>query len=272
MQREDQQANNQFDRHKFLGGNAQEQIGAYTIGIVGLGGGGSHIVQQLAHIGFQNYVIYDFDKVSFSNLNRLVGATIQDAKNEEQKTIVAERLIRGLQPNAFIRSHQARWQDEPEDLKTCQLIFGAVDTYLGRKELEECCRRYLSILVDIGMDVHTGSDGIPVIGGQVIVSAPGGRCMRCVDFLTDAKLAQEQALYGGIGSRPQVVWSNGVLASTAISMAMSLITGWTGNQEHCLYLVYDGNRMTVKPNRAIATDRESCTHFPLDGVGPVVFN
>lgn len=271
MQREDQ-ANSQFDRQKFLGGNAQEQIGAYTVGIVGLGGGGSHIIQQLAHIGFQNYVIYDFDKVSYSNLNRLVGATVDDAENAREKTVVAERIIRGLQPNAVIRSHQKRWQDEPEDLKTCQLIFGAVDTYLGRKELEECTRRYLATLVDIGMDVHTGNDGIPVIGGQIIVSAPGGLCMRCVGFLTESKLAQEQALYGGIGSRPQVVWSNGVLASTAVSMAMSLISGWTGNQDSCLYLVYDGNRMTVKPNRAIETIQESCKHFPIDAVGPVILS
>ncbi|MDQ5936895.1 MAG: molybdopterin-synthase adenylyltransferase [Cyanobacteriota bacterium erpe_2018_sw_21hr_WHONDRS-SW48-000092_B_bin.40] len=269
MMSEDNVAN-RFDRQKFLGGNAQEQITAFTVGVVGLGGGGSHLIQQLAHVGFQHYVLYDFDTVSFTNLNRLVGATVEDAEKKEKKVKVAERLIKGLQPNAIIRSHQSRWQDEPEDLKTCQLIFGALDTYLGRKELEECSRRYLMTLVDIGMDVHTGQDGIPIIGGQAIISAPGGLCMRCMGFLTDEKLAQEQALYGGIGSRPQVVWSNGVLASTAISMAMNLISGWTGAAEQSLYLIYDGNRMTVKPNRAVYSIQEPCSHFPPEAVGPVI--
>jgi len=65
---------NRYDRQSFLGSDSQIKIEACTIGVVGLGGGGSHIVQQLAHIGFQNYVLYDVDVVQETNLNRLIGA------------------------------------------------------------------------------------------------------------------------------------------------------------------------------------------------------
>lgn len=258
-----------FDRQKFLGGEAQDRISEITVGIVGLGGGGSHIVQQLAHIGFQKYVIYDADTVSFSNLNRLVGATLDDARNNRKKVLVAERQILGLSPDAEVHCHQQRWQDAPDDLKVCHIAFGCVDSYGARQELEDFCRRYLVTLIDIGMDIVTGADGIPVIGGQIIVSSPGMACMRCMGFLTPEKLAQEQALYGGIGGKPQVVWSNGVLASTAVGIAVDKISSWTGSMGPYPYLLYDGNKMSVKPNRAIESLNGTCPHFPPDAVGPI---
>jgi hypothetical protein len=49
------------------------------------GSRGSHIVQQLAHIGFQRYVIYDTGVVEESNLNRLVRAKSRDVSVETPK-------------------------------------------------------------------------------------------------------------------------------------------------------------------------------------------
>jgi len=50
----------------------------------------------------------------------------------------------------------------------------------GRRELEIACRRYLMHYIDIGVDVH-GEDR-PGIGGQVMLSSPGGPCMTCMGF------------------------------------------------------------------------------------------
>jgi hypothetical protein len=36
----------------------------------------------------------------------------------------------------------------------------------------------------------------------------------------------EAEKYGAAGSRPQVVWPNGVLASTAVGLAVQLLTPW----------------------------------------------
>ena len=46
---------------RFSGNKSQEIISKTKVGIIGLGGGGSHIAQQLAHVGFQNYVLIDPD-------------------------------------------------------------------------------------------------------------------------------------------------------------------------------------------------------------------
>jgi molybdopterin/thiamine biosynthesis adenylyltransferase len=70
----------QNNRQSFLGESLDDVLENCLIGIVGLGGGGSQIVQQLAHIGFKHYVLYDYDEIEDTNLNRLVGATKLDVE------------------------------------------------------------------------------------------------------------------------------------------------------------------------------------------------
>jgi molybdopterin-synthase adenylyltransferase len=258
-----------FTRQSFLGLDSEERIARCTVGVPGLGGGGSHIIQQLAHIGFQRFVIYDGDVVEESNLNRLVGATAIDVPAETPKLHIAKRMIFGLQPHARVKGFACRWQDNPEPLRECQIVLGCVDSYQGRYELEVACRRYLAHYIDIGMDVH--GDDPPVIGGQVILSSPGGLCMRCMGFLTDSKLTEEAARYGKAGHRPQVVWPNGVLASTAIGLAVDLVTGWTRRALPYAYLVYDGNKGTVKESATLRNlNIAACPHFSNIDVGDPV--
>jgi hypothetical protein len=258
-----------YSRQSFLGPDSEARISRCTIGLAGLGGGGSHIVQQLAHIGFQRYVIYDDDLVEDSNLNRLVGAKSIDALAGTPKLHVAKMMIYGLQPTAIIKGFACKWQDNPEPLRQCQIVFGCVDSYQGRHELEVVCRRYLMHYIDIGMDVH-GTEK-PVIGGQVILSSPGGICMRCMGFLTDERLAQEAARYGKAGPRPQVVWPNGVLASTAVGLAVDLVTNWTRRGRTHAYLSYDGNQATMKESITLRNLKvTACPHFPANEVGDPV--
>ena len=258
-----------YSRQSFLGPNAEDLIARCTVAIPGLGGGGSHIVQQLAHIGFQNYVLYDDDGVEESNLNRLIGAKAVDALAATPKLHLAKMMIYGLQPNANVRAFACRWQEHPEPMRDSQIVFGCVDSYKGREEIEIACRRYLMHYIDVGMDVH-GTER-PVIGGQILLSCPGGLCMRCMGFLTDEKLAQEAARYGNVGARPQVVWPNGVLASTAVGLAMDLVTNWTQKRRPHAYLVYDGNEATVNPSATLRNLKiDVCPHFSMDDVGDPV--
>lgn len=256
-------------RQSFLGAHSETAVSTTTVGVVGLGGGGSHVVQQFAHVGFRNFVLYDDDVVEDTNLNRLVGANLIDVLSETRKLQVAKRIIYGLEPDAQIEAYACRWQERPEPLRSCHIVVGCIETYKGREELEIACRRYLVHYVDIGMDVHGGEP--PVIGGQVIQSSPGGSCMRCMGFLTDEKLAQEARKYGKAGGKPQVVWPNGVLASSAVGLAVDLVTGWTGRRRQHGYLVYDGNEATVKESHTIRNLGETpCPHFETQMIGDPV--
>jgi hypothetical protein len=176
-----------------------------------------------------------------------------------------------LRGNANIDAYNCKWQDNPEPLLGCDIIFGCVDGFSQRRELESCARRYLIPLIDIGMDVHCIGGEPPRMGGQAILSMPGGPCMFCLGFLNEQVLAQEGERYGDAGERPQVVWPNGVLASSAVGIAVDLLTDWTRSLRDVVYLEYDGNKGTLKPHvRLEYLEERSCAHYPSDQVGDPV--
>jgi molybdopterin-synthase adenylyltransferase len=253
-------------RQGFLGAKSTEVLANTFAGIVGNCGGGSHVAQQLAHVGIGHFVLIDPDVTEAPNLNRMIGSIPQDAIDQLPKTAVIERMIRAINPAADITTLNSRWQECAIELRSCDVVFGCVDGYMTRSELEGYCRRFLLPYIDIGMDVTQFTDMFAVTG-QVMTSLPSRACLRCMGFLTETLLAQEATRYGDAGARPQVVWPNGVLASVAVGISMRLLCPWN-REPVCPYLMYDGNRQTLIPSPRLAhIDLRSCRHFPQAGVG-----
>ncbi len=256
-------------RQSFLGKRSDEIFARATVGILGLCGGGSHIAQQLAHVGFQNFRLFDPDFVEEPNLNRMVGSRPSDVLGKRQKTDVIRDLILQIRPGASIELIPEKWQERHIALRDCTLVFGCVDSFGQRDELEAYCRRYLLPYIDIGMDVHESVDGKFSITGQVITSLPGYPCMRCTGFITDERVAKEAERYGAVGNRPQVIWPNGVLASTAVGIGVSLLTPWS-TQLLVPFIEYDGNRHELRPSSVLTVLRgRTCPHYPAAAVGDV---
>jgi ThiF family len=270
--RERTRASDRYDRQSFLGTNAEAIIGDTKVGIIGLGGGGSHLTQQLAHVGFRNFVLCDPDRISESNLNRLVGATLIDVRKKALKVAIAERNIRRLHTQVRVTAQGSKWEDATDDLIGCNLILGCVDSFCTRRDLEAFCRRHLIPYIDVGMDVMKSDDDHFEIFGQVILSMPGNPCMHCMGFLNDSVLALEAQNYGAAGTRPQVVWSNGLLCSAAVGIVVDLITDWSHVCRGPVYLSFRGSQLTLQEdNRLSAVRRLSCQHFPLFQAGDPVF-
>ena len=294
-----------LDRQSFLGPHGDVILEAATVGIVGLGGGGSHVVQQAAHLGIGGYVNVDPQDIDVTNTNRLVGGTLADACGrparhrlfrsfrrivryltrlaggtldyvdcERSKVGIGARVVRGLNPDARIVSVCGRWQSATERLKSADVIVGALDSFGERDELERFTRRYLIPYIDIGMDVHpcSGNKGF-LVSGQVVLSTPGGPCLRCCGLITDGRLKEEARRYGAAGGRPQVVWSNGVLASAATGLLTQLLTPWYPNPPSFVYLEYDGNRGTLsRSQRMKILEGQPCRHHPSDETGDPRFD
>lgn len=255
---------NSVSRQSFLGLKAPVAFEEQRIGIIGLCGGGSHIAQQLAHIGFNQLILCDFDHVEDTNLTRMIGSRPSDAQSREKKTNVIRRMVADINPNALMNLIESRWQEQAELLRSCSVIFGCVDSLTARDELERFCRRYLIPYIDLGMDVHQINDWY-AISGQVAISLPNQPCMRCMGVLRDEEIAKEHARYGAAGGRPQVVWPNGVLASAAVAQYMSLILPWGKNQIPSLLLEYDGNRQFIRESVKLSyLENHPCSHYPHD--------
>lgn len=261
-----------LQRQSFLGPESDRILEAATIGVVGLGGGGSHVVQQLNHLGVGGMVLVDPDRVEDTNTNRLIGATLQDVQEKAFKTDIAERMVRGLQPDCRLTLIADSWHAAIEPLRNCDVVVGAVDSFAVRDELERFNRANLIPYIDIGMDVHSLPGGEYLISGQVILSLPDDPCLHCFGVLTEERLRQEAQRYGQAGSRPQVVWPNGVLASAAVGMVVQLLTPWHRIDRAGIYLEYDGNWGTVMQSPRLKRVKLPCLHHLAEGRGDPFFD
>jgi hypothetical protein len=257
-----------FDRQSFLGKNATLLFENIRVGLVGLGGGGSHVAQQLAHLGVVHFTLFDYDHVEDTNHNRLIGSYFTDIASASAKTKVAKRLIKKINPRAQVQIVNSRWEEKPEELQVCDIVMGGVDTYQDRGQLEAECRRYLIPYLDIGMDIYKDPGGSYQLSGQLILSAPEGPCLRCMGFITEAKSA---AKYGATGGRPQVIWPNGLLASSAIGIFVDLVTGWSKIPDRLVYMAYDGNTGLISNHIRLSFTPETCEHYSLSQLGKPKF-
>ncbi len=262
-----------YSRQSFLGENSDDIFSGLCVGIIGLGGGGSHIAQQLAHLGVKNFVLADNDQIEDTNLNRLIGGTSQDVLDGASKVDVLSRLIKGVSPDATISAQPTKWQEVADMLRDCDCIFGCVDSLSERHQLESFSRRFVIPYIDIGIDIFNTDKGF-YITGQVARSVSGGPCLRCLNILNDQNISQEALLYGSAGSKPQVVWSNGVVASSAVGMFVEMFTDWHQGTQIIACLDYDGNKNTVEVSNRMkipcVMDGE-CEHYPNDTVGDPFF-
>lgn len=264
--------NTRHSRQSFLGDYSEKVLRQSRIGVIGLCGGGSHIAQQLAHIGIGQIVVADFDHVDAPNLNRMVGSCPNDAESKRLKNDVIREHILRINPNAKVMT-VGRWQESGDLIRTCNIAIGCVDSFTARDELERFNRRFLVPYVDIGMDVHQLSSGFG-ISGQVALSIPGGHCLWCHGILTQERLAQEQRNYGAAGGKPQVIWPNGVLASIAVGHAISLLLPWNTDLPMSSLIEYDGNRHITRTGARLQFLRdEPCAHYKGEGsVGDPFFS
>lgn len=260
------------DRQSFLGDGSEHTLKNAKVGIVGLGGGGSHVAQQLAHIGVANYVLVDPDHIEESNLNRLVGGTLEDVAKGILKVRIAERVIRQVVLNPKIETFAKPWQEVADSLKGCDVIIGGIDSVIAKDDLDRFCRRFLIPYIDMGMDVHKVG-GRFLIAGQVVLTTPNAPCLRCMGIVTEESLAAEARNYGAAGGLPQVIWPNGVLASTAVGLFTQLICPWHDKVPSSAYLEYDGNKHTIAPSKSLALiQSQPCPHFYPNEAGEAMFD
>lgn len=262
-----------FSRQSFLGPKSEETLAGARVAIIGAGGGGSHIAQQLAHLGVGNFRLVDPDRIESSNLNRLVTGTHDDVDVKRAKVRILENAIRAIRPWAGVTVAEAKWQEADALIRDAHVIFGCVDGYRQRMNLERAARRYGVPLIDIGMDVAEIEGGYAV-SGQMIVSLPGHPCMTCMGFLTQDKLDKEEDGYGAAGHNPQVVWANGVLASLAVGAFVQMTSPWCGAPQSSQWLEFDGNAQTVSPSRLPKYSVGGpCPHFDgPDDIGDPFFD
>jgi hypothetical protein len=178
-----------------FGAAGQHALRAMTVAIVGVGGGGSLLVQTLAHLGVGRIILVDFDRVDTSNLSRLVGATPADARRRRLKVDVARRLIRSIDSDIEViaTTGDVTYVEDARVLLDADFIFSATDTQFARFAVNAICHQYLIPGAQVGAKVVADEAG--AIQLAYAMHRPidlAGACLECGGAIDPEALRREQ--------------------------------------------------------------------------------
>ncbi|MGH9428743.1 MAG: HesA/MoeB/ThiF family protein, partial [Terriglobia bacterium] len=92
-----------FDRNtRFFGDEGQARLRTTHVTVVGIGGLGTHVVQQLAFLGVGVMTLIDDEELDETNRNRYIGSRADDPMPGTPKTLIGERLIRSIDPSVGV--------------------------------------------------------------------------------------------------------------------------------------------------------------------------
>ena len=251
-------SNTRFDRNiLFFGREGQERLSDANVAVVGIGGLGSHVVQQLALLGVGRLILIDSEELDDTNRNRYIGARHDDPVPGTPKVAIGQRLAHEINPQInvlAIAQPLANYLSFQAIISESNLVFGCLDNDGTRLILNELCLAYDKPYFDLasGIDVKEGR-----YGGRVCVRWNGIGCLVChelldpaeagMDLLSDKQRKNREAIYGmPVGSLaaagPSVVSINGVVASLGVTEFMLAVSGIRDPRG---VLTYDGNRGVV---------------------------
>jgi len=122
-----------FDRNvRAFGAAIQQTLGDLTIGIVGCGGTGSAVAEQLVRLGVRHLILVDPDQISETNVTRVYGSMASDVGNP--KVQVLEQHLKRIAPALRCEMIQSMvtLRTTARRLAGCDVIFGCTDDNAGR--------------------------------------------------------------------------------------------------------------------------------------------
>lgn len=245
-----------FDRNERLfGREGQEALREARVAVFGVGGLGTHVVQQLALLGIGALHLVDHEELSHTNRNRYIGTWHDDPIPGFPKVDLGERLVKLIDPEIMVHKLHEAFPSEAglEVLRAADYVFGCFDNDGVRFVLNEACQAYAKLLVDLASDVPEEGR----YGGRVTIVQGEGGCLYCRDVLDEddvrrflsspEALENEAAVYGVrremLGEAgPSVVSINGVVASLGVTEFLVCATGMRPPARH---LTYRGHLGTV---------------------------
>ncbi|WP_182911957.1 HesA/MoeB/ThiF family protein [Sphingomonas cavernae] len=236
-----------------FGEPGQRLLRRLRFGVIGAGGTGSLVCQQLAHLGASWITVIDPDLVEATNLNRLVGSVPSDVGTP--KVDVAARMIRAINPDATVIPLRADIVDEDvaKLLATFDFVLLCTDSHASRAVVCQAAYQYLVPAIDMGVSITVANGGVTHITGRVQMLAPGLPCLTCSGTLdgevirremqTPEQRAADPYVHGVREPQPAVLSINSTVSSLAVTMLLGAVTPVPVKPRH---QTYDGIRGRVR--------------------------
>jgi hypothetical protein len=231
-----------FDRQvRAFGPDTQRLLRRLHVGVVGLGGTGSAVAEQLCRLGVGEMSLFDGEALARSNVTRVYGATVADVGRPKAE-IAADHLLRiGLSTIVHSCPKPITREEAAKSLRDCDLVFGCTDRQAPRAILTNLALHYLVPVFDVGVKIDSPDGLIRSVDGRLTVLLPGQACLFCRGRISAEVIALEslspveQRLRFEEGyapaletDDPAVISFTTAVAAKAVAEFLHRLTGWMG--------------------------------------------
>jgi hypothetical protein len=193
-----------LSRQNAFGVGLKQAAQDLQIGIVGLGGIGMLVAEQLARAGFCRFVLVDHDRIESSNLNRLPNMTKHDLGRFKVKAVKTQiqRIGRALGTNTEVQVFRHDIYSAPTSVKNvlrqCDVILALTDNELSRITCLDLAfdggAEFLMAGVDIRLDEESQIKGL---FAEVSSAEIGRYCPICTGRLDPGQASLDARRYVG---------------------------------------------------------------------------
>lgn len=275
-----------FDRQvRAFGKDLQSLLGQLRIGIVGAGGTGSSVCEQLTRLGVGEILVADGQSLDISNAARVYGSTLTD--RGRSKVAIQESHVARIGLGTSIRSFEKdiTFSSVLQEFRFCDAIFGCTDDQWGRSLLTRLAVYYHVPVFDMGVKIDSDEGVIRSIQGRVTALLAGAPCLFCRGRITAEGVRAEsvaalnpaeaeQSRREGYAPElqepaPAVIPFTTAIASSAVYELLHRLTGFMGNDRHSTEVLHLFDQSRIRTNVGRADSACFCQDRTFWGRGDV---
>jgi molybdopterin/thiamine biosynthesis adenylyltransferase len=269
-----------FDRQiRAFGREGQTRLSSLRVGVVGAGGTGSTVFEQLVRLGVGEITVLDDDSLTAANLTRIHESAI--AELGQPKVEVARKAAERIGLNTLVRAIPQRITElaAARSLTQCDVVFGCTDDNRGRAILSRLAYWYLIPVFDTAFLVDSDGDAVRGLFGRVTTVMPGTACLFCRNRIDQAQLAAEalppnererlaaEGYVPGLGEPDPSVGTYTTLTGTfAVTELLDRLFGFSGDNAPSELLARLHDRM-LSTTRVAPRDGHYCADRAIWGRG-----
>jgi molybdopterin/thiamine biosynthesis adenylyltransferase len=263
-----------------FGRDGQATLSETRVGIVGVGGTGSAVAEQLVRMGVKDITLVDNDTFEASNLTRMYGSSHADISKREKKTNIVARHLRSIEPKLTLKlvDDSIVKQSVLMHLRDRDVVFSCTDNDWSRSVLNRFAHQYFIPVINMGMRIVVDEDHrVKGSAGRVSLVASGLPCLLSLHRIDSErvrvesmipeerkKLLKEKYIEGLQVTGPSVISVNSVLSSLGVTMLLGLLTDFSTVPLRAPEQIYDALEGIVFT--AKSTDDPSCRVCGTNGL------
>jgi hypothetical protein len=257
-------------------GTVHDLLQQLDIAVVGVGGLGSPIAEQLVRMGAGSVTIIDHDLLDTpSNVRRVVGSTAADlhATTPPPKVDVVGRHLDQLGLGRPVNriNGDVRHERTFRALLDADVVISATDTHGSRAVLNDLASTYLLPVIDVGVQAGGRKNGdLVALVAEICVLTPVSPCLWCRERISAEviraenlppeqrdQLVREGYLVGGVGRPAPSVMALTALGAGLATCALLALLSSEGDVCPAGYWVDGlmGDAAETKPTEPLATCR-----------------